>query len=235
MRKITFGPVVVFAVCLALAIILGVMTTAALLDRIAAGDFRGVTGVAVGLVSIYVYAVVIYRLFLLVAPLREGVIVEGSRDEFNYHVYLLFYLLLFQPLTRSLFLPVPLMRLIYRALGAQLGDNTYSAGTILDPPLTRVGHNTIIGHDAVLFSHFVKGRELSLAAIRIGDNVTIGAKAVIMPGVVIGDGAIVAVGAVVAKDSRIGSGELWGGIPARPIKSREPVDVETPTTPLPFE
>ncbi len=218
MRKIAFGPIVVFAICLSLAIILGVMTTAALLGLVAVGDFRGVTGVAVGLVSIYVYALVVYRLFLLVAPLREGVIAEGSRDEFNYHVYLLFYLLLFQPLTRSLFLPVPLMRVIYRALGARLGDNTYSAGTILDPPLTEVGHNTIIGHDAVLFSHFVKGRELSLAAIRIGDNVTIGAKAVIMPGVVIGDGAIVAVGAVVAKDSRIGSGELWGGIPARPIR-----------------
>ena len=219
MRKITFGPVAVFGVCLLLAITLGVMTTAALLGLVALGDFRGVTGVVVGLVSIYVYALIIYRLVLLVAPLREGAIAEGSREEFNYHVYLLFYLLLFQPLTRSLFLPVPLMRVIYRALGARLGDNTYSAGTILDPPLTEVGRNTIIGHDAVLFSHFVKGRELSLAAIRIGDDVTIGAKAVIMPGVVIGDGAIVAVGAVVAKDSRIGSGELWGGIPARRITS----------------
>jgi len=219
MRKITFGPVAVFGVCLSLAIVLGVMTTAALLGLVALGDFRGVTGVVVGLVSIYVYALIIYRLVLLVAPLREGAIAEGSREEFNYHVYLLFYLLLFQPLTRSLFLPVPLMRVIYRALGARLGDNTYSAGTILDPPLTEVGRNTIIGHDAVLFSHFVKGRELSLAAIRIGDDVTIGAKAVIMPGVVIGDGAIVAVGAVVAKDSRIGSGELWGGIPARRITS----------------
>jgi hypothetical protein len=221
MRKITFGPVTVFAVCLSLAVILGVMTTGALLGLIAVGDFRGVIGVAIGLVSIYVYAMVLYRLLLLVAPLREGVIAEASRDEFNYHVYLLFYLLLFHPLTRSLVLPVPLMRLIYRALGARLGDNTYSAGTILDPPLTEVGHDTIIGHDAVLISHLVNRSELSLASIRIGDNVTIGAKAVIMPGVVIGDYAIVAVGAVVATNSRIGSGELWGGIPARRILPSE--------------
>src|SRR6266511_711704 len=219
MRKIAFGPIVVFAICLSLAIILGVMTTAALLGLVAVGDFRGVTGVAVGRVSIYVYAVVVYRLFLLVAPLREGVIAEGSRDEFNYHVYLLFYLLLFQHLTRSLFLPVPLMRMIHRALGARLGDNTYSAGTILDPPLTEVGHNTIIGHDALLFSHAVEGNDLSLAAIRIGDNVTIGAKAVIMPGVTIGDGSIVAVSAVVLKGTSIGADEVWGGIPARMMRA----------------
>ena len=227
MRKITFRPVAIFAVCLSLAIILAVATTAALLGLSSNGDFRGVAGLAIGLVLLYAYAILIYRLLLLLfMPLREGPIAVGSREEFNYHVYLLFYLILFQPLTRSLFLPVPLMRMIYLALGARLGDNTYSAGTILDPPLTRVGHNTIIGHDAVLFSHLVNGHDLTLAAITIGDNVTIGAKAVIMPGVVIGDGAIVAVGAVVARDSRIGSGELWGGIPARPIRRSEPADVK---------
>lgn len=86
------------------------------------------------------------------------------------------------------------MRMIYLALGARLGAETYSAGTILDPPLTEVGARSIIGHDAVLFSHVVEGAALSLAPIRIGDDVTIGAKAVIMPGVVIGNGAIVAVG-----------------------------------------
>lgn len=221
MRKITFGPVAIFFVCLSIAIGFAALTTAALLDLIPLGEFRGVIGVAIGLVSVYVFALLLYRVLLLVTPLREGPIAEGSRDEFNYHVYVLFHLILFQLLTRSV--PVPLTRAIYRALGARLGNNTYSAGTILDPPLTIVGHNTIIGYDAVLISHLVNGRELSLAAIRIGDNVTIGAKAVIMPGVVIGDGAIVGVGAVVAKHCRIGSGERWGGIPARLIRPSESV------------
>jgi len=31
-----------------------------------------------------------------------------------------------------------------------LGPNTYSGGTILDPPLTIIGSNTIIGEDALL-------------------------------------------------------------------------------------
>ena len=113
------------------------------------------------------------------------------------------------------------MRLVYLALGARLGSNTYSAGAILDPPLTEVGANTIIGHDAALFSHAIEGRHLSHARIRIGNNVTIGAHAIIMSGVTIEDDAIVAAGAVVTKDSHIGAGEIWGGNPARLLRRRD--------------
>ena len=52
----------------------------------------------------------------------------------------------------------------------------------------------------------------------IGDNVTIGATAVVMSGVTIGDGAIVSAGALVLKDTQIGPGEVWGGIPAKRLK-----------------
>ena len=131
---------------------------------------------------------------------------------------ILFYLLLFNSLIRTHFLPVPVMRLVYLALGARLGRNTYSAGTLLDPALTEMGDNCIVGHDAVLFCHAIEGSHFSLARIRAGDNVTIGATAVVMAGVRIGDGAIVSAGAVVPKDTQIGAGEVWGGIPARRLR-----------------
>ena len=218
MRKITPGQSATFATFLTLALVLGVLTAHLSLGSLPLGDFRGVTLVAAALALIYGYALVLYRLFLWFAPLQEGPIAEGSGNEFRYHVYLLFFLVLFQPLTRSLFVPVPLMRLIYLALGAKLGFNSYSAGTLLDPPLTVVGDNCIIGHDSVLICHAVEGNDLALAPIRLGNNVTIGAKAVILPGVTIGDGAVVAVSAVVAKGTEIGAGELWGGIPARRMR-----------------
>jgi acetyltransferase-like isoleucine patch superfamily enzyme len=56
--------------------------------------------------------------------------------------------------------------------------------------------------------------------VRIGDNVTIGARAVVLAGLAgctIGDGATVAIGAVVRKGTVIGAGEVWGGVPARCI------------------
>jgi acetyltransferase-like isoleucine patch superfamily enzyme len=131
----------------------------------------------------------------------------------------LFYLLLFNPLIQTHFLPIPLLRLVYLALGARLGRNTYSAGVLLDPPLTVAGDNCIVGHGAVLIGHVIEGRRFALAPVRLGNNVTIGATAVVMAGVTIGDGAIVSVGAVVLKGTRIGPGEVWGGMPARCLKA----------------
>jgi acetyltransferase-like isoleucine patch superfamily enzyme len=88
---------------------------------------------------------------------------------------------------------------------------------ILAPPLARTGADCIIGHDAALFSHARQDTRFTLSSIVIGDNVTIGATAVIMAGVTIGDGAVVSAGAV-TKDTRIGSGGVWGGVPARLIR-----------------
>ena len=219
MRKIKAAPIIVFTLLLSLSIVLAVVTTSSLLSFIPLGDLRGISLVAGAVFLLYVYGIIFYRLFLRVMPLKEGYIEEGSREEFGYHVYLLFYLIMFFPLTRSKFIPVPLMRLVYLALGARLGPNTYSSGTIMDPPLTFVGANTIIGQDAVLFSHVNEGGHLSLAGIRIGDNVTIGANSVVMSGVTIGDGAIIAANAVVLKDTQIESGEVWGGVPARRLRA----------------
>jgi acetyltransferase-like isoleucine patch superfamily enzyme len=215
MRKITLAQTALFAALLLLAFMLGVATTWWLLGRVPLGDFRGVVLVFAALVFCFLYLLALYRIFLRVAPLTEGPIAKGSREEFVYHVYELFYLAVFYSLTRTNIVPVPLMRLVYQGLGARLGTNSYSAGTLLDPPLTTIGDNCIIGHDAVLFCHVVEGDNLELHPIRIGNNVTIGGRAMVMPGATIGDGAIVAMMSVVMKGSQIGAGEVWGGNPAR--------------------
>lgn len=219
MRAIKFCQVAVFLWLLLVILVLAIGTTLLLVDRLPLGDFRGVTLVLAALLLIYLYAFLVYRLFLLALPLPEGEVQEHSRQELVANVNSLFYLLLFNSLICTHFIPVPIQRLIYLALGARLGTNTYSAGALLDPPLTRIGSNTIIGHDAVIFAHVVEGARLELRAVKIGNTVTIGAKAVVMAGVQIGDNAIVSTGAVVTKNTRIGAGEIWGGIPARKLKS----------------
>ncbi|HAT31109.1 MAG TPA: transferase [Janthinobacterium sp.] len=218
MREIKAAQIIVFLALLALILLLGIGGAVLLLAPLPLGDFRGVSLVAGAVLLIYLAAFAVYRIFLRCLPLREGVVEAGSRDEFVANVNILFYLLLFNSLIRSHFIPVPLLRLVYLALGARLGGNTYSAGVILDPPLTVIGKNTIIGHDAVIFSHVIEGQRLELKAVRIGDGVTIGATAVVMAGVRIGDGALVSAGAVVTKDTVIGAGEIWGGVPARLLK-----------------
>lgn len=218
MRKITLPQITLFFLLFGTILVLGVTTAYGLLGALPLGDFRGVAVVGSAVVLVYLYAFAMYRLFLHFMPLVEGYLAEGSREEFAAQVNILFYLMLFNSLIRTHFLPVPLMRLIYQALGSRMGVNTYSAGTLLDPPLTEFGANCIIGHDAVLFCHAIEGRRFTLSRIRVGDNVTIGATAVVMCGVTIGDGAIVSAGAVVLKDTQIGPGEVWGGVPAKRLK-----------------
>ncbi len=219
MRKITAGQIGIFMLLLASIILLAVVTTNLIASRAWLGDFYGVVYVILLAVLVYSWAFVIYRLFLRVCPLQEGYIEPGSRAEFAAQVNILFYLMLFNTLIRTEFLPVPLKTLVYSMLGTKIGSNSFSPGTILDPPLTEIGDNTIIGHAATLYSHAIEGHHFSLQRIVLGNNVTVGAHAIIMSGVTVGDGAIVSAGAVVKKGTHIAPGEHWGGVPARRLGS----------------
>jgi len=221
MRKITLFQVCSFMLLLLLALMLGIGTTILFLGDLLLGDFRGVFLVFSALVLIHGYAISIYRLFLKIYPLKEGEIEPGSGQEFIYHVYVLFYLMVFYPVMRSGFMPAPLMRVYYQALGAQLGANTYSQGIIHDPLFVQIGRDSTVGQSALLIPHVIEGSYLAHYPIQIGNNVTIGVHAVILAGVSVGDNAVVAAGAVVLKNSRVGSNEIWGGVPARKLRVRQ--------------
>ncbi len=217
MRTISAAHILEFAAYLLAAVALTAVVCVALASLAPAGDFRGVLLVVAALVVFLGAALAAYRVFLAVSPLPDGFLPEGSRAESVGQVNTLFYLTLFYPLIRSNVLPVPLLRVLYVALGARLGANTYG-GILLDPPLTTAGADCLFGHNAVLYAHAIEGRHFALERIVIGDGVTIGANAVVMSGVRIGDGAIVSAGAVVGKRTQIGAGEVWGGVPARLIR-----------------
>ena len=220
MRKINTVQIVSFAILLGMILTLGAGTAWFTLGAVPLGDFRGIATAVLASLLIYGYAFIVYRLFLRFNPLHIGNLAPGSRAEFAAQINLLFYLIIFNSLVRTHFVPVPLMRLVYLALGARLGRDTYSAGALLDPPLTTIGDNCIVGHDALVFAHVIEGSRFELCTVRIGNDVTIGGHAAIMPDVEIGDGAIVSIGAVVTKGTRIGVGEIWGGVPARRIGVR---------------
>jgi acetyltransferase-like isoleucine patch superfamily enzyme len=42
----------------------------------------------------------------------------------------------------------------------------------------------------------------------------------VLPGCTIGDGAVIAAGSVLSKGARVGPGEVWAGVPARPLGRR---------------
>lgn len=219
MRKISKESIMVFSALTLLSISLTFLTYFVVVVNFLGNNFQSVISFLLVLSSFYLYSIVVYRLFFKYLPLGEGEIEEESKEEFLHNIYSLYYLLFFRSLICTRFIPTPIMRMVYLSLGAKLGANTYSTGIILDPPFTQIGMNTIIGQDALLYSHAIERKYLAYKNIIIGDDVTIGAKSVVMSGVVIGNGSVVAAGSVVLKDAQIGSNEVWGGVPAKYIKT----------------
>lgn len=159
------------------------------------------------------FIVAIFRALQLFFPVPVGAVPE--RLIWRAHLHQLFYLMYFNVILKGWFIPVPWMKVFYQLLGSQISDNSYSGGIIYDANFVSIGKNTILGEGSVLTAHQIESDRLGYYPIRIGDGVTVGAHAVILPGVTIEDGAIVASGAVVLKGTIIGRGEVWGGVPAR--------------------
>lgn len=106
-----------------------------------------------------------------------------------------------------------------------VGENFYANFdcTILDVCEVRIGDNCMLGPGVQLYTatHPIQPRERNSGKehgkpITIGDNVWIGGRAIINPGVSVGDNVVIASGAVVTKD--VPNNVVAGGNPAKIIK-----------------
>jgi len=163
------------------------------------------------------------RMLLAIRPLRPG----NYSMENPHFAYWKLYTVIYE-FGRGALLPFTTVfakPLIAKLFGARIGKNVAIGAGIADLPLVSIGADSVLGHNASITAHAITSGRIMLSEVRIGSGVTVGVNAVIWPGVEIGDGAIVAAGSVVSMNTRIPSGELWGGIPARKIKDVEPSEV----------
>ncbi len=88
-------------------------------------------------------------------------------------------------------------------------DGAVIHGTYEKAP-TNIGNNVSIGHRAVVHG------------CTIGDNVLVGMGAIVMDGAVVEDNVLIAAGAVVLENSRLETGHIYAGVPAKKIKALSP-------------
>lgn len=149
-------------------------------------------------------------------------------------------------LNRHLFFSNRLRMGVYRCLGMQVDEGAmiWCGARINYPARVSIGRNSIVGPSMVLLSqggirigenvnisgfgfiisqgHDVHSPRLAttLAEVVIGDHAWLATNVTVLPGVRIGAGAVVAAGAVVTRD--VDDDVVVGGVPARPIGTREP-------------
>lgn len=114
-----------------------------------------------------------------------------------------------------------------RSLGVEVGDGCriYSCSVSSEHNLLTIGDRVTVSTEVLFITHDGtgwlmrdgQGRRYRQAKIEIGNDVFIGARSTLMPGVRVGDRSIIAAGSVVSKS--VPAGSIVGGNPARIIGS----------------
>ncbi|TFG06632.1 hypothetical protein EU522_01440 [Candidatus Thorarchaeota archaeon] len=113
--------------------------------------------------------------------------------------------------------------------GAKIGNNTVVGnGRLFNPERTIIGDNCFFGYDAIMSGHVYEDDRLYLKTVRIGNNVTVGANAVILAGADIGNNVIVGANTVVPKDKVIPDNTIWVHGKAIPRRVIEPARENPP-------
>ena len=129
-------------------------------------------------------------------------------------------------LVRFTFLPfvtlTPFGVWFLQAMGMKVGRHAFiNTEYISDPQLITLGDDVAIGGSVRIFAHYGGGGNLVISPVVIEDRATIGLAATVMGDVRVGAGATVLAHSVLMPGSRVGPGETWGGVPARPIDRDE--------------
>jgi acetyltransferase-like isoleucine patch superfamily enzyme len=129
-------------------------------------------------------------------------------------------------LVRYTFLPfatlTPFGVMFLKAMGMKIGRHAFiNTEYISDPSLIEIGDDVAVGGSVRMFAHYGGGGNLVIAAVKIGNRVTLGAGACVMGDVIIEEGAVILPHSVLLPGSRVPAHSTWGGVPARPIPREE--------------
>jgi len=112
----------------------------------------------------------------------------------------------------------------YRKLGFKIGEGTRVNGKLdTHGGQISIGSYCVIGSDVYIITHCPIRSISTNLTVTIGNDVWIGFRALILPGVTIGNRVIVGANSVVTKD--VASDKIVAGNPAKVIRDRDPYEI----------
>lgn len=126
----------------------------------------------------------------------------------------------------------PLWTAYLRWNGAKIGQGVYvNTARLFDHNLLVLEDKAVVGGDAKLIAHLVEDGQVKAYPVILRRRAVIGVNTVISPGVEVGENSAVGAMSFVPKHVKIPANEIWGGVPARPIKQVVSVGEEEPPQP----
>jgi len=158
------------------------------------------------------FTAILLSVLLARLPLREG---DYPMDHSQFTLWKVQHVVAeLGKLALSLFFPVFVRQVFYAIFGARVGKRVAVAGKVIDPRLTELDDDCILGEGCIVTSHAMVRDRFILRRVRIGKGATVGVGSILMPGVSIGAGAVLLPGSVLKAGTEVPPGETWGGIPA---------------------
>lgn len=198
-----------------LSLLLSSIAISFLIDR-SFYQLRILEFIVVTYVNLMILTLIILKLIRLLFPFKEGIFTESNQPN-EIYIWNLYGFLCFMNLTlffQSTLLPILFRKFALQLLGAKIANGVFAiCGNVTDPHMLVMDENVILGDECQISSHAIitisTGDALVVKKIHLKKNCIIGARAMLLPGVVVGEGATVAPNIVVPMNTLIPANTHW--------------------------
>ncbi|MHA1341728.1 MAG: DapH/DapD/GlmU-related protein [Promethearchaeota archaeon] len=176
------------------------------------------------LIALFIMKIRLFFLNLRHKP-REGIFKRDLKNK-DYKFYCLRNFARLWPSYLIASTPFPLFRvyLYLHGFNIKVGKNSLNQDIWVSPEFVEIGNNVKIGFSSAILSSFIENDKLIIKRIIIKDNVKIGVKTTIFPGVIIGENSIIEAGSYILPLEEIPPNSVYSGEPADKIMEIDEID-----------
>ena len=127
-------------------------------------------------------------------------------------------------ITKKIILQPLFPDILTRLFGFKRRKGVSIMADLWDLEIIDVGEGTLIGTNAMITAHHIRGGKLYRKRIIIGKNCTLGILSIVLPGAEIGDNVMVSAGSLVPANWKLDPNSIYSGVPVKKVKELPPIE-----------